>query len=67
MVDRKDKDDPLKEHEIKDIIIQVVKAMKYFHEKNIIHRDLKPCIINYINQENILIQELSVNQTNHEK
>lgn len=67
MTDRKDKDDPLKEYEIKDIIIQVVKAMKYFHEKNIIHRDLKPCNTNYINQENILVQELSVNDTNYEK
>ena len=34
----------LKESEIKNITIQIVRAVKYFHEKDIIHRDLKPGI-----------------------
>lgn len=59
LAERNDKHSPLTEGQIKSITLQVVRAIKYFHEKDIIHRDLKPgWTIYHMGIDNILVEEL---------
>ena len=47
-IQHRKKNKELKPHQIRGIIIQILKGIEYLHAKNIMHRDIKP--------ENILFE-----------
>jgi serine/threonine protein kinase len=50
---KKQKNEPIPTEIVKNIIFQLVDAIKFIHSKNIIHRDLKP--------QNIFIMKVNLN------